>query len=235
MPGGSAEDAVKVSVRYRADLRLVAGETLWARPVDAHDAGGTYALQNNSFYIPLAVGDRVRAELNGDEFLQVVDIVGPAPVVLTSVAVQGDREVAKALGDRWRELGAEWSEGMDGLLTTVWRTGVAAEQVLAVLAPDLSAGRGDLLCLARPEQRVRAAQTAIDFELDRVQHFPPVETTYWAADDPYWSTVGLDSPDFLAYVQSLAGRDAGLAAALEAGDHERVREMLAFINDGPLW
>lgn len=235
MPEESAEDAVKVSVRYRAELQLVAGESLWARPVDAHDGGGTYALQNNSFYIPLAVGDVVRAELNGDEFLQVVDIVAPAPVVLTSVAVHGDSEAARALGDGWREQGADWSEGMDGLLTTVWKAGVDARHVLEVLATDLSGGRGELLWLARPEERVREAQTAIDFELDRVQHFPPVETTYWAADDPFWSTVGLDSPDFLAYVQSLAGRDAELAAALEAGDHERVREMLAFINDGPLW
>lgn len=139
------------------------------------------------------------------------------------------------MGDGWRERGATWSEGMEGLLSTVWKAGVDAEQVLAVLAPDLSAGRGELLWLARPEQRTREAQTAIDFELDRVQHFPPVETSYWAADDSFWREVGLDSPDFLAYLQSLAGRDAELAAALEAGDYTTVREMLAFINDGPLW
>ncbi len=230
-----AEDRVKVNVRYRAELDLLAGESLWAAPVDAQDAGGTYALQNNSFYIPLAVGDVVRAELNGDEILQVVDIVEPAPVVLTSVAVPGGHEEARELGDRWRELGASWSEGMEGLLSTVWKAGVDADEVLAVLAPDLGSGRGELLWLARPEQRTREAQTAIDFELDRVQHFPPVETSYWAPDDPYWREVGLDSPDFLAYIQSLAGRDEQLALALEAGDHEAVREMVAFINDGPLW
>ncbi len=230
-----AEDRVKVNVRYRAELELLAGESLWAAPLDAHDGGGTYTLQNNSFYIPLAVGDVVRAELNADEILQVVDIVEPAPVVLTSVAVRGGHDEARALGDRWREQGASWSEGMEGLLSTVWESGVDAERVLGVLAPDLASGLGELLWLARPEQRLREAQTAIDFELDPVQHFPPVETTYWAAEDPYWRTVGLDSPDFLAYVQTLAGRDAELAAALEAGDHERVREMLAFINDGPLW
>ncbi|CAI9416161.1 hypothetical protein [Nocardioides sp. T2.26MG-1] len=235
MPGASSEDRVKVNVRYRAELELLAGESLWAAPVDAHDAGGTYALQNNSFYIPLAVGDVVRAELNGDEILQVVDVVEPAPVVLTSVAVNGDHEAARALGERWREHGANWSEGMEGLLSTVWKAGVDAEQVLAALAPDLSAGLGELLWLARPEQRSREAQTAIDFELDRVQHFPPVETSYWAADDPFWREVGLDSPDFLAYLQTLAGRDAELAAALESGDYTRVREMLSFINDGPLW
>jgi hypothetical protein len=230
-----AGDRVKVNVRYRADLELLAGESLWAAPVDAHDAGGTYALQNNSFYIPLAVGDVVRAELNGDEILQVVDIVEAAPVVLTSVAVRGDLETAREMGDRWRERGANWSEGMDGLLSTVWKTGVDAEQVLAALAPDLSAGHGELLWLARPEQRSREAQSAIDFELDHVQHVPTFETTYWAADDPFWREVGLDSPDFLAYLQSLAGRDADLAVALESGDYGRVREMLSFINDGPLW
>ncbi len=229
------EDRVKVNVRFRAELELVAGESLWAVPVDAHDAGGTYRLQNNSFYLPLAVGDVVRAELNGDEILQVVDIVAPAPVVLTSVAVHGDHQVARQMGDRWREHGADWSEGTEGLLSTVWAAGVEVEQVLAVIAPDMLAGRGELLWLAEPGQRSREAQSGIDFQLDRVQHFPPVETTYWAADDPYWRELGLDSPDFLAYLQTLAGRDARLAAALEAGDYELVREMVAFINDGPLW
>ncbi len=220
MAGAGHEDKVKVNVRYRADLELLAGESLWAVPVVAHDAGGTYRLQNNSFYIPLAVGDVVRAELNGDEILQVVDIVEPAGVILTSVAVHGDTDAARALGDRWRESGATWSEGMDGLLSTVWGAGVDVDRVLALLAPDVLAGRGELLWVAGPEQRTGAAQTAIDFELDRVQHFPPVETSYWAADDPYWRELGLDSPDFLAYLQSLAGRDARLAAALEDGDYD---------------
>lgn len=235
MSGARDEDRVKVNVRYRAELQLLAGESLWAVPVDAHDAGGTYRLQNNSFYLPLAVGDVVRAELNGDELLQVVDVVRPAPVVLTSVAVHGDHRAARELGDRWRKSGASWSEGTEGLLSTVWEAGVDADRALAVLAPDLLAGRAELLWAAGPEQRTREALTAVDFELDRVQHFPPVETSYWAADDPYWRDLGLDSPDFLAYLQSLAGRDAQLAAALEAGDYEQVREMVAAINDGPLW
>lgn len=235
MSGARDEDRVKVNVRYRAELQLLAGESMWAVPVDAHDAGGTYRLQNNSFYIPLAVGDVVRAELNGDELLQVVDIVQPAPVVLTSVAVHGDHQAARELGDRWRKSGASWSEGTEGLLSTVWEAGVDADQALAVLAPDLRAGRAELLWSAGPEQRTREALTAVDFELDRVQHFPPVEASYWAADDPYWRDLGLDSPDFLAYLQSLAGRDARLAAALEEGDYDLVREMVAFVNDGPLW
>jgi hypothetical protein len=64
---------------------------------------------------------------------------------------------------------------------------------------------------------------------------PEVTTSYWAADDPYWRERGLDSPDFLAYIQTLAGEDQLIASALEAGDHDAVREMVAFINDGPLW
>jgi hypothetical protein len=225
-----AENSVKVSVHFKDGVGL-AGESLWADPVDAHDGGGTYVLKNNSFYVPLAVGDLVRAELDGDGILQVTDVVQPAPVVMTSVAVaHGDHDTACAMGDRWREDGADWSEGMQGLLSTVWEAGVAADRAVAVVEPDVLAGRAELLWAAGPEGRTRQALDMVDFELDREQHFPPVETTYWAPDDAYWREVGLDSPDFLAYVQSLASRDEVIARALEAGDHDAFRQMFVFIN-----
>jgi hypothetical protein len=229
-----AEDKVKVSVRFKDGFGL-AGESLWAEPVDAHDGGGTYALQNNSFWVPLAVGDLVRAELDGDGILQVTDVVQPAPVVLTSVAVaHGDHDTACAMGDRWRDDGASWSEGMQGLLSTVWEPGVDAGRAVAVLQPDVLAGRAELIWAAGPGGRTRQALTAVDFELDREEHFPPVETTYWAPDDPYWREQGMDTPDFLAYVQSLASRDDVVARALETGDYEAFRQMFVFIN-GESW
>jgi hypothetical protein len=79
------------------------------------------------------------------------------------------------------------------------------------------------------------AQESIEFALDDERHIWEVKTSYWAADDPFWGKHGLDSPDFLAYIQTLAGGDQLIASALEAGDYDAVREMVAFINDGPLW
>jgi hypothetical protein len=88
--------------------------------------------------------------------------------------------------------------------------------------------------VAGPERRSREAQTLVDFELDP-EGADEVETTYWAPDDPFWHEHGLDSPDFLAYVQSLAAQDDVVARALEAGDHDAFREMFVFINGEAPW
>jgi hypothetical protein len=229
-----AEHSVKVRIRFKEHAAPVAGEGLAAEPVQAHDGGGTYVLKNNAYYAPFAVGDLVRAELDGLGMLQVTDVVQPAPVVLTSVAVvHGDHDIARAMGDRWREDGAHWSEGMQGRLSTVWEPEVDADRAVSVLEPDLRAGRAELLWVAGPEQRSREAQTLVDFELD--PEGADVDTTYWAPDDPYWREQGLDSPEFLAYVQSLASQDDVIARALEAGDHEAFREMFIFINGEAPW
>ena len=150
---------VKVRIRFKdGDETLPPGERLWARPVDAHDGGGTYELLNSSLFVPLAVRDLVRAEPDGDGMLQVTGLV----------------------------------------------------------------------------ERPGAVPERIDFRLEGPSS-EPVTTSYWAPDDPFWREHGLDSPDFLAYVQFLAGEDELIAAALERGEHELVGEMLAFLNDGPLW
>jgi hypothetical protein len=227
-------ESVKVRVRFKPDDTLPAGEGMWAHPVRAHDGGGTYELRNTSFYVPLAVRDVVRAELDADGMLQVTDVVCPGPFVM-SWAVCRAPDDAAAIGDRWLERGANWSEGTNGMLATVWNEGVDRRQVDEVLAADLRAGHLTWALAIDPDERVAGAQESVEFALDDERHIPEVTTSYWAADDPFWGAHGLDSPDFLAYIQSLAGDDQLIATALEAGDHDAVREMLAFINDGPLW
>ena len=140
-----------------------------------------------------------------------------------------------AIGDGWLERGASWSEGTNGVLATVWNEGLDKRHVKEVLGSDLSAGRLTWATAIDPDERVGSAQESIEFALDDERHIPEVTTSYWAADDPFWRERGLDSPDFLAYIQTLAGDDHGIADALEAADHDAVREMVAFINDGPLW
>jgi hypothetical protein len=229
-----AEDSLKVRIRFKETAAPVAGEGLAATPVDAHEGGGTYVLKNNAFYAPFALGDLVLAELDGLGMLQVTDVVQPAPVLLTSFQVTGDHDSAQPMADRWRRAGAGWSEEANGLLSTVWEPGVDEDRARAALEPDLRAGRGELLWVAGPELRSREAQTVVDFELDP-EGAEGTQTSYWAPDDPFWGAQGLDSPDFLAYVQSLAAQDDVVARALEAGDHDAFREMYLFINGEAPW
>jgi hypothetical protein len=229
-----AGDSVKVRVRFKEDDTLPAGECMWAVPIDAHDGGGTFELHNTSFYVPLAVRDVVRAELDADGMLQVTDVVCPGPFVMSWAVCRALDEVA-TIGDSWLERGANWSEGTNGVLATVWEEGVEASRVAELLAGEVQDGRLVEARVIPPDARTAEAQDAIDFALDDVQHRPDVNTTYWAADDPYWIRQGLDTPEFLAYIQTLAGEDQDIADALEVGDHDAVREMVAFINDGPLW
>lgn len=227
-------ESVKVRVRFKDDDTLPAGEGMWARPVRAHDGDGTFELHNTSFYVPLAVRDVVRAELDADGLLQVTGVVCPGPFVMSWAVCRSTDEVA-AIGDRWLELGATWSEGAAPMLATVWNEGMDRQRVQDVLAADLRAGHLIWARVIDPDERVHEAQEKIEFTLDDERHMPEVMTTYWAADDPYWRERGLDSPDFLAYIQTLAGEEQLIATALETGDHDAVREMVAYINDGPLW
>lgn len=232
------QQSVKIRIRLKPDDSLpdggIEGESMWARPVRANDGGGTFELRNTSWHVPLAVRDVVRAELDADGFLQVTDVVCPGPFVMSWAVCRSEAD-AKALGDRWLDHGSNWSEGMNGVLATVWNEGVTKDHVQQVLDADLRAGFLTWTKVIEPDERVGSAQDLIEFALDEERHLPDVETSYWAPDDPFWKERGLDSPDFLAYVQTAAGRDPLIAGALERGDYDLVREMFAFMNDGPLW
>lgn len=230
------QENVKVRVRFVDDETLPAGESMWARPVDAHDGGGTYELLNSSFYVPLAVHDLVRAELDGDGVLQVTAIACPGPMVMSwAVSASPGDDAITSLADGWLERGASWSEATGTMIATVWDEGVRQRQVERVLGDATAAGQVTWWWPIPPDDRMGESQESIDFTLEGPSEDAEVTTTYWAPDDGYWREVGLHTPGFLAYVQSLAGQDRVIASALERGDHEAVREMLAFINDRPLW
>lgn len=215
-------DLVKVSLKFKPADDLPASEGLWARPVEAHEGGGIYELENSSFMVPLAAGDRVRAQLDGDSRLQIVDLAGASSSLLTVIQAHCEGSALQAMLDRWASAGALWTEGGNGVMITTWRPGLSPDDIGVVLRPDLLSGRGEWVATAAPDDRTRAALHEVDFDLDTEQHFPPIETAYWAADDPYWASVGLANPDFLAYVQRLASEDERVANALERGQQDRV-------------
>lgn len=218
------DDLVKVRVLFRPAEDMPHSENLWAAPVDAHDGGGTYRLENHAFFVPMAAGDVVRAELDGHGQLQVVDVVQPSRSLVTTVEVDraASEETVQVALERWAHSGATWSEGSAGFLTTSWETWMTQDQITDVIGPDIDSDLVQPAYIATPDERTREALAdEVDFELDRT---PPeaVTTDYWAGDDPAWAELGRDAPDFLAFVQRLASEDARVARALEKGQHDRV-------------
>lgn len=223
---------VKVQVRIRPELGGPGSESLWAEPVDAGDAGGTYRLANTGFVAVLAVDDVVRAELDGDGLLQVVDVVQPADRCVTGLMVEGPGVTAEVTGLLVAELSARGAEASEsagpGFVVTTWRAGMSELEVRAAVPEAVAAtdGPDDVLvtlvdCFT-PEDRTRERLDDVDFELVRTPTLPEVTTSYWAAADPVWRERGLATPAFLARVQVLAGQDARVAHALERGQHDRV-------------
>jgi len=164
---------VKVRLRLRPDDHVPAGERLWAQPREADEHGGTFELTNCAIYTALAVGDVVRASLDGDGDLQVVDVVEPCGGILTSVLFPEHLTgLAREAGDTWRdEHGALWSEGGYGVLKTIWRAGVGWGEIKRAVAPYAARG---LVWLGgvEPAERRRDCLFEVDFELDRTCHGP---------------------------------------------------------------
>src|SRR3954454_2696130 len=99
-------DLVRLRVRLQPGDGAPAGELLWASPVDTTDTAGIYRLENHAFMATLAAGGVVAAQRDGSGCLQIVDIVRPAPAVLTLVGVVWDVPLdVDALMARWSSEG----------------------------------------------------------------------------------------------------------------------------------
>lgn len=216
----SVDQSVKVRLKFRDRKNLPTGEGLWARRLEGNSGGGTYELENSSFYAPLAVGDVVRAQLDADGYLQVTGWVRPGPYLLTTVELDRSRCDVEAVTARWADQGAEWSEASDGFVLTIWP--LDERQVAGILDADVAAGYARWHGLSAPEERGKRALRDVDLRIARKPEFHYVRTSYWAGDDPYWAERGLDQPEFLAIVQVLAYEDRRVARALERGQQDRV-------------
>jgi hypothetical protein len=213
---------MKVRLKFRDRKDLPTGEGLWARQLEGNSGGGTYELENSSYYVPLAVGDVVRAQLDPDGYLQVTGFVSAGQHVLTTVELdlaRCDQDVVMA---RWADAGAVWSEGTDGVVLTIWT--LDERQIAGILDADVAAGYARWTGTSAPEERGKRALRDVDLRIARQPEFHYVKTSYWAGDDPYWTARGLDSPEYLAIVQILAFEDRRVARALENGQQDRVVE-----------
>lgn len=164
-------ERVRLRVRFASagdapdDDEGLSHEQLWATEVDA--GGGTYRLESNSFSVPLAAGDLVRAGSDAAGRLQVVDVLEPCDGVLTIFAPDASAapDAVAALMDVWRLQGAGWTELGGPFLATVW-PGTPMDAVAAQLNADQAAGRGEWILAAEPHERRREAQDEIAFEID---------------------------------------------------------------------
>ncbi len=222
---------VKLRIRLRPGDDIPMSEWLWATPLDADEGGGTYELANCAFYTPMAAGDLVRAELDADGYLQVVDVAEPSGGILTAVQFDdGAERLAEEAGDAWREHGAIWSEGGHGLMMTIWKAEIGWDTIEAAIAPYVGPGLR-WLGGVEAQHRRRDSHPDVDFELDRTRREPEVATSYWVGDDPWWRDHGLDHPEVLAFVQTMASTDVTIARALEVGDHPYVVDQLGLQID----
>jgi hypothetical protein len=139
-------------------------EQLSATAVDG--AAGTYRLESNSFAVPLAAGDLVRAGTDAAGRLQLIDVVEPCDGVLTIFAPDATAapDVVAALMNIWRMQGAGWTEHGGPFLATVWPD-TPMDAVASQLNADQAAGRGEWILAAEPHERRREAQDEIDFEI----------------------------------------------------------------------
>jgi hypothetical protein len=213
-------DSVKVRLKFKARKDLPMGEGLWARQLDGNSGGGTYELQNSSYYVPLVVGDVVRAQLDADGNLQVTGWVRPGPHVLTTVELALERCDPDQVAASWASSGAVWTERNGGLALTIWSVGT--REIAGILDADVAAGHATWVSTSLPEERGRRVLRDVDLRIAREPEFDYVTTDYWAADDLYWREQGLDDPEYLATVQMLAWEDRRVARALERGQQDRV-------------
>jgi len=166
----AAQVPVSIRLRFKESQDGPAGECMWAEPVDLLGAG-TYRLLNCSFFVPLAVGDIVRTEIDGGGTPQIVDFVTAGRRILTVVmyGVETSVEEAKATADRWITMGDAWTEGSHGVLHTIWGEGVPLAAVTRSLEETIGGNPAyKWVHTSLPEDRSRRAlESDVDFQLER--------------------------------------------------------------------
>lgn len=161
----TGRDAVRLRVGLRTEGGGATVEWLWAAPVEMGETGGTFELRNHAFHTRLAAGDVVQARLDSSGALHVVDVVRPAPAIMTLVGRVWDTGLEiDAVLERWASHGARFTEGRAGALATLWDEDMSPEAVLEVMSPELDAGTLELLEIVPPELRTRKALDDVDFE-----------------------------------------------------------------------
>jgi hypothetical protein len=215
---------VKICIRFPAYSDGAASESPWAEPVQANGGGGTYRLQNDLLFTPLRHGDLVRCELDADSILQVVEILEVVPGLLLGFDhPENTEEIVKPVLERHVARGFEVNRIRDGLAEIFVPQGKLdrGEVSLEIPANWVLAERLD------GPQRLDVAERDIDFDLNTVPYMNHEPIDYWAADDPAWTEVGVDHPDVLGIIQSLAASDPRVLATIQAGRH---RDVLTYME-----
>ncbi|MDO4686002.1 MAG: hypothetical protein Q4A92_05595 [Corynebacterium sp.] len=189
---------------------FVPSEHCWAKPIKADKGGGTYSMVSTGFGIPFTVGDVVRAQLNTDGELQVIDIQRLTPGWVAWIALpphsgQLRKEtLLELLGQ-----GCSFTETGDDMLRITWGEDVTRKELEARFRKYQDWMNGYMLLTV--EQRAELLQEAVDLNLEIKE---PVQTDYWAADDPAWRGLGVDTPEFLARVQRMVYENPAILATI---------------------
>lgn len=218
----------KVHLVADPEVAGVAGESLWAVRVP-DGPGEVYELVNTGFYFPLAVGDRVRAQLDGHGRLQIVDVVAAAPRVYAVIVPPEDMqwEEASPILQQWLYAHGTATERAGTMVVASFPAGQGLDEVEALLRREVDAREGwEALVVAGPEHRTRdALEGPVVFELDTTV---PLDQSdgYLAAQDPRWAQLGAGDELTLAAIQELASRDPRIAVTARNGRHENILTLL---------
>ena len=224
----SADQRVKIyfkSLLHEPDTAgfFVPSEHCWAEPVHADEAGGTYLVKNVGFAMPFSIDDTVRAQLNDEGLLQVVGIERLTPGWVAWIGLppgSGEARINTLLDRIGRSYVA--AEGGEDVLRICWDEDFSRKELEQIFRKNAHRMNGYMFFAV--EQRAELLQEAVDMSLEINQ---PVKTDYWAADDPAWRGLGVDTPEFLARVQRLVYEDPAILATIRMN---RQADVLAWLG-----
>jgi hypothetical protein len=217
---------VPIHVRYVEAEGGPAGESLWAEPVDANDAGGTFTLPHDLTFTPLRRGDVVACDLDADSILQVTSVRSLVPGILIGFThpVTSELLVHKVLD-------AQIAAGHQ----VHWPADGYAE--IFISAPQGTAFESleplDIPTSWRPvtfmdtQEREEQISKEVDFELRATPTMNHEPIDYWVPDDPEWARLGIDDPALLGAIQSIAAADPRVLATIQANRH---RDVLTYLH-----
>lgn len=201
-------------------------ERMWAHPIEGRDEGGLFEIRNIGLFAPLAPGDVVRCALDGDSRYQVVDVVHPQPVGV-GTARTTTPEQAIQLVEMVESVGASAVVQIPGLVSVV------SEDPRVFVALERMLDEGHLeawLSVRNPQIPVHQWGLVLEIESQAPDPTAGTNTSYWAADDPYWAEHQLADISYLARIQMLVSSDARIADAVTSGRQDDVVEYLRRID-----
>lgn len=222
----AANDLVQLVLRLTTNSEFN-NEVVWARQISGNSGSGVFELANTSLFTPLTAYDRVYAQLDHRSRYQVtaVESFSPKQCLVLHLAHSNDQETAEALTRDFLQFGSVDAIPERGIVSVSSSDFTHIDPIIetACLLGDIS----HVTCM-REKNEIPDLEGIIDFTLPD----PPPQRTivYFADQDPFWATVGLNSPEILFAVQQLVMAIPRVEEALLAKEHQKVIDFIKKVS-----